>query len=36
MNEELLNMVAMAALEAIRRETGGRHEEESIQASGGR
>ena len=36
MSEELLNMIAQAALEAIRKEIGGKHEEENIQASGSR
>lgn len=37
MNEaEMLLMLAQEALEAIRRDLGGNHEEENIPAAGGR
>lgn len=34
--DDLLQMIAQEALEAIRRELGGNHEEENIPAAGGR
>ena len=34
--DDLLQMIAQEALEAIRRDIGGNHEEENILAAGGR
>ena len=34
--DDLLQMIAQEALEAIRRDIGGNHEEENIPATGGR
>lgn len=34
--DDLLQMIAQEALEAIRRDIGGNHEEENIPAAGGR